>query len=211
MLWVLLGKESMYVSHTTMLIAATALIGTQAGFNSPGPPPTQAAPVPTLEQAKSFIESMSRDYGAISCTMSETSTMESSVSFKIDGSSFFIDERSTTRHQDPETPTADEKRETYKFRIDEVNFVTGQENNPGSYPQCFKPSYIEFTCTNSPCITYTRNVISTNISSAPYRFNSTSTRLGDRLYLRDRDAADRIKKAAQFYKDNLKYVLQSPF
>lgn len=201
----------MNISHTPMLIAATALIGAQASFNNPGTPPTQAAPVPTLEQAKSFIESMSRDHGAISCSMSQTSTMENSVSFKIDGSSFFIDERSITRHQDPETPTADEKRETYKFRVDEVDFVTGQENNPGSYPQCFKPAYIEFNCINNPCITYSRNVISTNISSPPYRFSSTSTRRGDRLYLRDRDVADRIKKAAQFYKDNLKEVSQSPF
>lgn len=195
---------STFVALTT----AGALMAAQTGFKDPGPPPVQAAPVPTLEQAKRFILNSVAQYGVTSCpalnAAVEKKSINESMQISIDGN------RVDTRHKSIMTTVfnrdfSEVKTETLTERFS-LSDVTVDSIVSRDKAGCPFQAQLYLKCKIADCVVREFERIEVEQPSRSYRepyvVIENSSYSSSAIYIKDKLMADMILKAVSFYQTN---------
>ena len=197
------------LSGITELLAVATLLVNQAAFKDPGPPPTEAQAVPTLEQAKSFVETMASRHGSYSCS---TPYGKISETIKVDLADNILTIR--THHvqdmtEDGEAPSIAETLWVNNLSVSDVELATVEQV---AVSDSCRPAYlIKMQCKVGNCTDTTIN--NNNIIIGKTENDSRSLQQPAAGFaVKQKEMAERIVKALNFYKEQIKAVTpESPF
>lgn len=197
------------LSGISGLLAVATLLVNQAVFKDPGPPPTEARAVPTLEQAKSFVETMAGRHGSYSCS-TQYGNISATIKVNLADNNLTI----RTHHvqdmtEDGEAPSIAETLWVNNLSVSDVEFATVEQ--VAVRDSCHPAYLIKIHCKDGNCTNTT--IDRKNIIVGKTENDSRSLQQpGAGFAVQQKEMAERIVKALNFYKEQIKAVTpESPF